>query len=226
MHVGIIMDGNRRYAKMKKLFPRFRGHLEGKKALETLLKAWIKMKEPKYLTLYAFSLYNFKNRSSLEKKFIFALLKKGFMELLKYEDVFKREVRINFIGDTTKCPKSLLNVIDEVIEKTKNHKKKFLTFAICYDGQQEIVDAVNEILTSKGKKVTVNNFKKYLYTRELPPVDLIVRTGGEKRLSGFLLWDTSYAELIFREETWPEYNVTMLKQDISEFRRRKRRFGK
>ncbi len=226
MHVAIIMDGNRKYAEKKGLFPKIKGHIEGKKSLERLLKHWVKMEEPKYLTLYTFSLYNLKNRSSIEKKLIFKLLEMGFKQLLKRKDIYQNKIRIYFIGKKEKCPKSLQNLMSKIEEKTKYHKNKFLTFAICYDGQEEILKAFNKMIKEKVKKVDEKIIKKYLYTKELPPVDLMIRTGDEKRFSGFLLWDISYAELIFRKQTWPEYTPKMFENDLKEFKRRKRRFGK
>lgn len=226
MHVGMIMDGNRKYAEKKKLFPKFKGHIEGKKSLERLLEYWIKLKEPKYLTLYTFSLFNLKNRSFIEKKLLFKLLKIGFKQLLKRKDIYQNKIRIYFIGKKRECPKYLQNLMNQIEQKTKQHKNKFLTFAICYDGQEEILQAFNKMIKEKIKGINEKIIKKYLYTKELPPLDLLIRTGGEKRISGFLLWDISYAELIFRKQTWPEYTPKMFENDLREFKRRKRRFGK
>ena len=226
MHISIIMDGNRRYAEKKNLFPKFMGHVAGKKALEKLLLNWIKMKEPKYLTLFAFSVFNLKKRNPIEKAFIFKLLEHGFRELLSTKEIFTEKIRISFIGRKQDCPKSLAKLMEQIEDKTKKHSKKFLNFCICYDGQEEIANAFNTMLSKKLKKADEKTIKKNLYTRNLPPVDLLVRTGGEKRLSGFLLWDASYAEIIFRDENWPEYNIALLKQDMTEFKNRKRRFGK
>ncbi|MCD6547266.1 MAG: di-trans,poly-cis-decaprenylcistransferase [Nanoarchaeota archaeon] len=226
MHVGIIMDGNRRFAQKEKLFPRFKGHLYGKLALERLLKHWVKMGKPKYLTLYAFSLNNLKKRSTIEKRFIFKLLEIGFKELLNSQDIFKNKVKILFVGKKEKCPKSLQNLMKDIEQKTKNHKNKFLTFCVCYDGQEEIVNSFNNMIKKGVKKADLKTIKKYLYTKDLPQVDLMIRTGDEKRISGFLLWDISYAELIFRKETWPEYTPKMFEDDLKEYEKRKRRFGK
>jgi len=220
------MDGNRKYAVKKKLFPKFKGHIEGKKTLERLLNYWAKLKEPRYLTIYTFSLFNLKNRNPLEKKFIYKLLEIGFNQLLKRKDVYENNIHISFIGKKEGCPKSLQNSMKIVEEKTKTHKNKFLTFAICYDGQEEILQAFNKMIEEKVKKANLRTIKKHIYTKNLPAVDLMIRTGGEKRISGFLLWDISYAELIFRKQTWPEYTPKMFENDLKEFRRRERKFGK
>lgn len=226
MHLAIIMDGNRTYAKKKKLFPNFMGHFAGKKNLEKLLLEWAKMKEPKHLTLYAFSLYNLKKRNPIERAFIFKLLEQGFKELLDTKEIFTKKIRVSFIGKKQDCPRNMISVMEKVEAATKNHNKKFLNFCICYDGQEEISNAFNQMAVDKIKKADEKTIKKYLYTKNIPSVDLLVRTGGEKRLSGFLLWDISYAEIIFRNETWPEYSIELLQEDIKEFKHRKRRFGK
>ena len=224
MHVGIIMDGNRKYADKKKLFPRFKGHLQGKKNLEKFLLDWTKSKEPKYLTLYTFSLYNLK-RNIIEKKFIFHLLEKGFKELLDTKEIFENKIKVSFVGKKEKCPIKLRKLMEKIEKQTEKHNNKFLNFCICYDGHEEIANAFNEMI-GKIKKTDEKTIKKYLYTKNLPPADLIIRTGGEKRLSGFMLWDVSYAEIVFKEETWPEYSYKIFKQDLKEFRKRKRRFGR
>lgn len=227
MHAGIILDGNRRYAEKNRIFPRFIGHMYGKKALEKLLIWWAKKtKEPKYLTLYVFSLHNMQKRSRIERHFILKLIESGFKELLDTKEVFKNKVHISFIGNKKQCPKSLVNIMEEVEAKTNKFKNKYLTFCICYDGQEEITNAFNEIAAKGAKQIDKVLLKKHLYTRNLPQLDLLIRTGGEKRLSGFLLWDASYAELIFHNETWPEYDMEMFENDIAEFKQRNRRFGK
>jgi tritrans,polycis-undecaprenyl-diphosphate synthase [geranylgeranyl-diphosphate specific] len=226
MHTAIILDGNRRYAEKKKLFPRFLGHKEGEKTLKRLLLYWFKMKGPKHLSLYVFSLYNLKNRNPIEKHFIFKLFEKGFEELLLTKEIHKQKIHVSFIGKKEACPKSFRELMEKIEDKTKDYKNKFLNFCVCYDGQEEITNAFNNMLKNNIKKADEKTIKKCLYTREIPVVDLVIRTGGEKRLSGFLLWDTSYAEMIFKEETWPEYTPDMFEEDLEEFRRRKRRFGK
>ena len=226
MHVGIVMDGNRRYAEKKNIFPKFKGHLYGKKNLEKFLKCWTKLKEPIHLSLFVLSLYNLKNRNFVEKTFLFKLIENGFRELLETKEVFDNNVNISFVGNKRSCPKNLRALMDKIEKATKSHKNKFLTFAICYDGQEEIVDAFNKMIKEKIKKASGKTIKDHLYTKNIPPVDLMIRTGGERRISGFLLWDVSYAELIFRKETWPEYTLKMFKNDLKEFAKRKRKFGK
>ncbi len=226
MHVGIIMDGNRKYAKKLNLSPSYKGHVEGKKTLKNILMFWAKQDEPKNLTLYTFSSKNLEKRNKIERTFIFHLLKKGFKELSKNEQIFENEIKVIFIGNKEKCPKSMQKIMNDLEEKTKKHNKKTLAFCVCYDGQEEIVNAFEEIKKKDINKISKKEIKKNLHTSELPPVDLVIRTGGEKRLSGFLLWDVSYSELIFNEKKWPEYTISDFKKDISEFKNRNRRFGK
>ena len=226
MHIGIILDGNRKYAREKKLFPAYKGHIKGKEALENLLYYWVKQKEPKHLTLYAFSLYNLENRSKIEKTFIFHLLEKGFKKILETEEVFKNKIKILFLGKKEKCSKKLQKLMKEIEEKTKNHDKKTLSFCVCYDGQEELVEALKKIKDKKIKNITKETIKNNIYSNELPSVDLVIRTGGEKRISGFLLWDLSYSEIIFKKKRWPEYTINDFKKDIKEYKNRKRRFGK
>lgn len=222
MHCGIISDGNRKYAEKKNIFSKFRGHLTGKRALKKLLLYWAEKEEPKYLTVYAFSLYNLENRSKMEKKFIFKLMEKGSKQLLETKKIFENKIKVLFLGDKEKCPESTRKAMEKVEEKTEKHSGKTLSLCVCYDGQQEIVDAFNKI----DGKATKEKIKNKLHTKDLPPLDLMIRTGGEKRISGFLLWDISYSEMIFRRELWPEYTPEMFEEDLKEFENRKRRFGK
>ncbi len=226
MHIGLILDGNRKYAKKKKLFPAYKGHVEGKKALEKIMFYWAKQKEPKYLTLYVFSLYNLKKRNKIERFFILNLIKREFKKILKVKEISEEEIKIVFLGNREICPKSLRNLMDEIENKTKKHRKKTLAVCVCYDGQEELVEAFKKIKDKKIKNITKETIKNNIYSNELPPIDLVVRTGGEKRLSGFMLWDASYSELIFKKKTWPEYTIKDFKEDIKEFKNRKRRFGK
>ncbi len=226
MHVGLILDGNRKYAKKKKIFPSYKGHTEGKNALEKILFYWAKQKEPEFLTLYVFSYYNLKKRNKLERYFILNLIKREFKKLLDVKEIFDEEIKVVFLGNKEMCPKGLLNVMDEIEKKTKKHKNKTLAICVCYDGQEELVEAIKKIKDKKIKNITRETIKNNIYSNELPHLDLVIRTGGEKRLSGFMLWDSSYSELIFKKKTWPEYTIKDFKEDIKEFKDRKRRFGK
>jgi len=222
-HLGIIVDGNRRWAKKKGL-PAFKGHEEGAKTLEKILK---KLKETsiKVVSLYVWSLKNHEKRSVMERKKIFQLLRVFFNKLFKTLE--KEKIKVVFSGRWQET--EMKDFIKNILDKTKNFENKIINFCFMYDGQAEIVDAVKKIISKNIPKesITEEVIKENLYTKNLPPLDLIIRTGMEdgKRLSGFLLWDSSYAEFIFHNTYWPDYTEEMLIKDIEEFNRRKRRMG-
>jgi len=227
VHIGIIMDGNRRFAQKHSMNP-WEGHEAGRKTLKKMINYFgNKESATKYLTLYTFSLENLKNRSELEKQFLFKVLTQGFKELLDEHVIFDKKININVIGRWELLPdKGLKDAIQKSIDATKTHKNKFIRFAICYDGQDEIVHACQKIVDSNAKKVTPELIKQNLFTSELPPVDLVIRTGGEQRISGFLLWDASYAELYFTETLFPDSVPDTYENAIEEYKNRQRRFGK
>jgi undecaprenyl diphosphate synthase len=223
-HVGIIMDGNRRWAKLHHVMP-WEGHKAGKETLKKLAREWIES-DVKYLTLYTFSLKNLKNRNPIEKKYLYDVVKAGVMDVLS-DPYFYEQININVIGRWHLLPdKDLKKRIQEMIDKTAKNTKKVLRMAICYDGQDEIVYSCQNLIDKGVKTVTPELIKQNLFTNELPPVDLLIRTGGEKRLSGFLLWDASYAELFFTDKLFPDCVPGTLQEAIEEFKNRKRRFGK
>lgn len=227
VHIGIIMDGNRRWAQKHKLNP-WEGHEAGRKTLQRMINHFgNKESATKYLTLYTLSLDNFKNRSEIEKQFLFKVLTQGFTELLKEPVIFDQKININVIGRWELLPdKALKDAVQKAIDATKNHKNKFIRFAICYDGHDEIVHACQKIVDSNTKNITSELIKNNLFTKDLPPVDLVIRTGGEQRISGFLLWDASYAELYFTETLFPDSVPDTYEKAVEEFKNRQRRFGK
>lgn len=228
-HIGIVMDGNRRYAKKQGIEP-WKGHEKGREALKEIIRYFANLdSETKYLSLYAFSLENLKNRPELEKKFLYQQLKKGFDELLEEKVIFENEVNISTIGHIEMLPdKNLKNSITKIVDATKNYSNKYIVFAICYDGQDEFVNATKRIAEQKIKPEDINTrtIKKNLFTKDIPPLDLLIRTGGEQRLSGFLLWDASYAELYFTGTLFPEFSPADLETAIEDYKSRQRRFGK
>jgi undecaprenyl diphosphate synthase len=222
--VAIILDGNRRWAKLHNLKP-WEGHRAGKETLKKLAREWMES-DVKYLTLYSFSLKNLQNRNPLERHYLYQVLKAGIIDTLS-DPYFYENLNISVIGRWHLLPdKSLKKKIQEMIDKTAKNKDKMLRLAICYDGQDEIVHACQNLIDKGVKKVTPELIKQNLFTNELPPVDLLIRTGGEKRLSGFLLWDASYAELFFTDKLFPDCVPGTLQEAIEEFKNRKRRFGK
>ena len=219
-HVGFIMDGNGRWAKQKGK-PRNFGHQKGAENVEKVVSACFSC-GIKYVSLYAFSTENW-GRPQEEVKKIMELLYKF---LLKYtKTLIKNEIKLLVSGDKTALTKELRELIEKAEETTKNYDKT-LNIAINYGGKQEIVKAVNEIIKSNKKEVTEEDVKNYLYTRELPDIDLVVRTSGEQRLSNFFIWQCAYAEFYFTDVLWPDFDEKCLQDAISWYLKRNRRFGK
>lgn len=229
-HIAIILDGNRRWATERLLDP-WVGHHYGAKTIEDLLK-WCLDLGVKAITLYAFSTENFK-RSSQEVNEIFKIAEEKLREVLTDEQIHKHEVKVKVIGRLNLLPKNLQKMIRQVEEATKNYDKHFLNVAIAYGGRAEIVDAAREIArkVERGgltpEEIDEAIFERHLYTAHLPKQDsdLIIRTSGEERLSGFLLWQCAYSELCFLDIYWPEFRRIDLLRAVRTYQRRKRRFG-
>ena len=224
-HIAIIMDGNRRWAKSNK-YPVLTAYEKGLETLLNTVNNLIKLKI-KYLTVFGFSTENW-TRSNKEISFLIKLFDK-FLDKAISEIEFK-DIKINFIGD--------LNVFGAQIKKktsllsnvTNKKKKITLTIAVNYGGQQEILLAVKKILSDHSNKntpnlVNLNDFERYLFNYNVPNIDLLIRTGGEKRLSNFMLWHLAYTELIFLNQMWPDFNFNLLNNSVNEFISRKRNFG-
>ncbi|MBI2580876.1 di-trans,poly-cis-decaprenylcistransferase [Candidatus Woesearchaeota archaeon] len=230
-HVAIILDGNRRFAKRLMLKP-WRGHEWGKKKVEKLLD-WCSELGIKELTLYAFSVDNF-NRPKEEFDYIMKLFREACEQLRTdkrlQEKGNKLGIRIKFLGRLVMFPRDIMKLMRELMEKTAKNSGLIVNFCMAYGGRQEIADAAKRMATDvqKGKLSTAavndDTLKKYLYMPDDP--DLIIRTGGEKRLSGFLLYQSSYSELFFLEKMWPEFEKEDLIQVIDEYKQRHRRFGR
>lgn len=234
IHVALIMDGNRRWAKEKGL-PEFEGHRIGEQRIEPIIDAAIEMGIP-YLTFWAFSTENW-YRSKKEVAFLLNLYRN---DLGKRVDSFHaKNVRLNVIGNLAMFPADLQKKTKKWMEKTKNNKKITVNIALSYGGRDEIIRAINKlsnklIIQSTNKEnlkkqfnnLTMEQFDNYLDTSGQPDPDLLIRTGGEKRLSGFLLWQLEYAELYFADIFWPDFTPEEFKKAIEDFQNRQRRFGK
>ena len=220
-HVAIIMDGNRRWAKERNL-PSAIGHKKGVDALKATMRACDDF-GIKYLTVYAFSTENW-NRKPEEVNFLMDLLGQTLKNELK--EMHENNVVISFIGDTTKLSENLQNILANAIETTKNNTGVNLQIAFNYGSRAEIVKAVQDIVDSGVKEVTENVISKYLYTSNIPDPDLLIRTGGEMRVSNYLLWQIAYSEFIVIPEFWPEFDKQKLAECVEEFNRRNRRWGK
>ena len=221
LHVAIIMDGNRRWAKEKKL-PVFYGHKKGvdtvKKIVEASKKAGIK-----YLTLYAFSTENWK-RSKKEIKLLFSLLKKC---ILDYKDELKKnDISLKISGNLDEFPLDLARSIKDSVLYLSDCKSMVLNLALNYGGRKEIVDAVNKAIKDGIRIITEEEIEKRLYTYPLPFPDLIIRTSGEMRLSNFLIWQSAYSELYIIEKLWPDFNEDDFYKAIIDYSKRERRMGR
>lgn len=229
-HIAIIVDGNRRWA-WKKGLPDISGHkYVADKIIEPLIYHCLKLKIP-YLTFWCFSTENWK-RGKRFASALFSLLRHGLKRSM--ERYKKAGMRLNTIGDLSKLPKDLVKDIRRWQDESRNNKKITVTMALNYGGRDEIMRAIRKLITKqglallKGRAFTVNkkDLEKYLDTRDLPDPDLIIRTGGSQRLSGFMLWQSEYSEFYFTEVLMPDFTIKEFDRAIEEFKRRQRRLGK
>ncbi len=221
-HIGIILDGNRRYAESKGLKP-WQGHEEGAKRAKEMIDACLEFGINE-LTLYTFSKENF-NRPKIEIEFIMKVFKRGFEEFRK-EKYSDKGVKVRFAGNKLLFSDDVQEVMDSIEEETIDNNKLTVNFAMGYGGRDELIHAIKDIVKEdfSPDEITEELISKNLYVES--DVDLIIRTSGEKRTSGFLPWQGVYAELIFLDKMWPEFTREDLKTCIEEFNNRKRRFGK
>lgn len=221
-HIAIILDGNRRYAIKSGLKP-WEGHKSGFKKIEDILD-WSKELDIKELTLYCFSTENF-NRDKMEVKYLFDLFRNRINDLMNDARIHENKVRIRIIGRIDLFPKDMQEKMQEIMEKTSGYDKFKLNLCMAYGGRQEIVDAVRKIVASNIKPESIDEelLSKNMYLESCP--DLLIRPGGEKRLSNFLTWESIYSELFFLDKLWPEMTKEDLADIIKEFKKRERRFG-
>lgn len=220
-HVAIIMDGNRRWAKERNL-PSAVGHKKGVDALKAAMRACDDF-GIKYLTVYAFSTENW-NRKPEEVNFLMDLLGQTLKNELREMD--ENNVVISFIGDTTKLSPKLQEILKNSVETTKNNTGVHLQIAFNYGARDEIVHAVKRIIaTNDVENITEETISRHLYTAGIPDPDLLIRTGGEMRVSNYLLWQIAYSEFIVLQKFWPEFDKEALAECVMEYRRRNRRFG-
>lgn len=219
-HIGIIMDGNGRWATAQGL-PRNMGHKEGVEAVSRTIDALLKY-NVKVVTFFAFSTENWK-RSENEINGIFNLLRDYINS--GREDFLEKGVRIVSIGDLSKFPQDLRDSLSRIKEKTKNNDKLIVNFALNYGGRADIVSAVNKFLKNGNKTITEEELLANLQTASLPEPDFIIRTSGEMRLSNFMLYQAAYSELYFPKVLWPDFNERHLRNALKEYQKRHRRFG-
>ncbi|PHS67691.1 MAG: di-trans,poly-cis-decaprenylcistransferase [Flavobacterium sp.] len=226
-HIAIIMDGNGRWAK-KRGFLRNLGHKSGAKSVKQVVEACAEI-NVKFLTLYAFSTENW-NRPKLEVELLMKLLISSLKKELN--TLQKNNIKLITIGNQESLPSKVLKELSYVIEKTKNNNQLTLTLALSYGSREEIIKTIKEIsLKVKNNLISPENIdisiiNNHLYTRNLPDVDLLIRTSGEQRISNFLLWQIAYAELYFTDVLWPDFSKENLFEAILNYQKRERRFGK
>lgn len=225
-HLACIMDGNRRWAKKQNRVPWY-GHKEGVEAVKRVVRFCLEQ-QISYLSLYTFSLENFR-RSPIEQQFLFKLLveeaERGIDEFIQ------NEIGIQFVGDRTLFPQEVIPACQMIEEKTAHLNKLKLNFLFCYGARQEIVSSIKTVITDvqegrlQTQELTEELFQQYLWTGAMPEPDLIIRTGGFKRLSNFLLYQSAYSEFCFLDCLWPELTTQHLQEAVAEFVACRRNFG-
>lgn len=219
--VGVIMDGNRRWAKENNL-PQLEGHRRGLDKVKELGE-WIDEKGIKEVVLYAFSTENW-NRSPEEVDYLMAIFGEAFERLP--DELGGKDVRIRFIGQRERMPEKLQRQMQEAEEKTKDAKKGTLVIALSYGGRAEILAAVNKLLAAGWTTVDEAQFREAMWSAGLAYPDLIIRTGGDRRLSNFLTWQSAYSELYFTETKWPAFSKREFEEILADFGSRERRYGR
>jgi undecaprenyl diphosphate synthase len=221
-HVAIIMDGNGRWAKQRNL-PRLEGHRAGVENMHSAIEYFNQLKV-KYLTLYGFSTENW-NRPKEEINGLLHLLQ----EIIDEEalKLHRQGVRIRHLGQLERLPRNLQVAINKIVDLTKNNTGLNFSFAFSYGGRTEIVDAVRRLITEgvPAEKIDEKLFNSYLYTADMPEVDLVIRTGGELRVSNFLIWQAAYSEYYFTDVLWPDFDKKEIDQAMLAYSQRQRRFG-
>tara|TARA_B100001750_G_C15236182_1_gene460602 strand:- start:59 stop:736 length:678 start_codon:yes stop_codon:yes gene_type:complete len=219
-HIAIIMDGNGRWGKKRGKSRKF-GHLNGVKVIEKVVKFSIKLKIP-ILTFYTFSTENWK-RPKTEINFLFQLIDNYFVK--EINNLVKNNIKINIIGNIKKLPKKIKKRLQESVNRTRKCRKILINLALNYGSKDEIINSIR-LMKARKQNISIKNFEKNLYTKKIPDPDLLIRTGGKKRLSNFLLWQLAYSELYFTDKLWPDFTTGDLSKVIKSFKGVKRNFGK
>jgi len=215
-HVAFIMDGNGRWGKKRNKSRNF-GHLNGVKTVKKIVESSISLKIP-IVTFYVFSTENWK-RPKTEINFLFNLITNYFKKEL--DNVLSNNIKINIIGRMSKLPLKIRSSLRQVVKLTKKNKKIIVNLAINYGSRDEIVNAANKI----KKNISLKLLEKNIYTKNLPDPEILIRTGGHKRLSNFMLWQLAYSEIYFLDKLWPDFNKRDLMKIVNHYKRIKRNFG-
>jgi len=228
MHIVLIPDGNRRWAKRNGMLP-WQGHVEGAKILERILKKAWELKIS-HFTFWASSLDNLKKRPKKEVNTLLSLYKKYFEKLLREKKIFEEKVRVNVFGRWKEFfPQSLKNLIFKITEKTKANNNYFLSILVAYNGTDEMLEAIKRIKRKNYSVINEKVLKENLWTGSLPPVDLIIRTGCENdphNSAGFMMWHTAYSQFHFTKTLFPDFTEKEFEKAINDFLTRERKFGK
>ena len=214
-HIAFIMDGNGRWGR-KKNKGRNYGHLKGVETVKKIVKSSIRLKIP-FITFYVFSSENWK-RPKTEIKFLFQLIKNYFNK--EIDNVTKQGIKINILGEVNKLPGDLRDILIKCENLTKKNKNINVNLAVNYGAKNEILMAVK-----KSRKINLKNLERNLYTKNIPDPEILIRTGGNQRLSNFMLWQLAYTELFFLKKLWPDFNSIDLKNVIKKFKKIKRNYG-
>lgn len=233
-HIGIIMDGNRRFARSNNMGDVVQGHQRGADKLEDVLN-WCEETGVEVMTVWIFSLDNF-NRDPGEVDGLMRLFEKKFLELVSHPRIHRNQIRVRSLGKLDVLPESVQNAIREAEAATAHYSRRTLNVGVAYGGREEIVDAFSRHLKDQaaaGRSVEEiaealepASIAPYLYTSDLPDPDLIIRTSGEVRLSGFLLWQSVYSEFYFCDTNWPAFRKIDFLRALRDYHRRQRRFGR
>lgn len=219
-HLGIILDGNRRWAKSQGL-PTLEGHQKGAEVFKEISLAAFD-RGIKYVSAYVFSTENW-SRTQEEVSYLMKLVLKA---VEKYLNEFQKHgIKIEMIGSRQGLSKDVLKAVEKAEAQTSENSNGRLGLCFNYGGQQEVVDAIKQLPNDKIDQLTPDSFEQYLYSKNFPDIDLVIRTSGEKRLSGFMMWKAQYAEFLFVDKHWPAFTVQDLDEAIEEFNGRQRRFG-
>lgn len=229
-HVAVIPDGNRRWARKRGLKP-WIGHQEGVNYFERVLEKAIELKIP-YFTFWGGSFDNLTKRGKAELKFLFKVYTNQFKRIITNERIHKNKVRVNVLGRWREVlPKETQIAIEKAIKRTKDYNQHFLTFLLAYNGTDEMLNCIQKIANfakQKSIKITEKLIKENLWTKDLPPVDLIVRTGCENdphNSTGFMMWDTAYSQLYFSQTLFPDFGPEEFEKIVKDYAQRQRRFG-
>jgi undecaprenyl diphosphate synthase len=222
-HIAIIPDGNRRWAKKKRV-SLDEGHAAGIKKIGDVLK-WCKESNVRMLTMWGFSTDNFK-RDQQEVQGLFGLFKENLKEALESDDKNRDEIRVRFFGRIHLFPSEIQYMIRRAEETSARNSSYQLNLLLSYGGKEEIVDAVNSIIKEGVKEVNEQTIADHLYTAGLPDPDMVIRTSGEQRLSGLMPWQSAYSEFYFCEKLWPDFSKADFLDALRTYAKRKRRFGK